>query len=225
MATIINNRSSIATDPLRNFRFLVRFIPQTINIQGANGGANNITGWAKKLGTATFGFTSVSGMAVSTESIPYREGGYNTTVHQIPGQTSFAPISMQRGVLLGSSQNYNWMRQLFQTVQGTTDRSKPENFRCDIEIDVLSHPVASTGKQSFTGASGGSVDAYDTGGTQEDHVAMRFKVYNAWISALAYSDLNAGDNAILVEQMSIVHEGFDIRWASDLIASAPNFTD
>ena len=230
MATIINNRSSIATDPLRNFRFLVRFIPQVITIKGATGGANDITGWAKKLTTATFGFTSVSGMAVSTESIPYREGGYNTTVHQIPGQTSFAPISMQRGVLLGSSQNYNWMRQLFQTVQGTTNRSLPENFRCDIEIDVLSHPVASTGVQkpgtaAGNGASGTSVDAYDTGGIQEDHVAMRFKVYNAWISALAYSDLNAGDNAILVEQMSIVHEGFDIRWASDLVTSAPAFTD
>ncbi len=226
MATIINNRSSIATDPLRNFRFLVRFIPQTISIPGgATGGANDISGWAKKLTTATFGFTSVSGMAVSTESIPYREGGYNTTVHQIPGQTSFAPISLQRGVLLGSSQNYNWMRQLFQTVQGSTTRSLPENFRCDIEIDVLSHPVASTGKQSATGASDGSVDAYDTSGTQEDHVAMRFKVYNAWISALAYSDLNAGDNAILVEQMSLVHEGFDIRWADNLIDSAPAFTD
>ena len=233
MATIINNRSSIATDPLRNFRFLVRFIPQTITITGGtNGNPNDIGGWAKGMTTATFGFTSVSGMAVSTESIPYREGGYNTTVHQIPGQTSFAPISLQRGVLLGSSQNYNWMRQLFQTVQGSTSRSLPENFRCDIEIDVLSHPVASTGKQTpavganqSNGASVGSVDAYDTGGTQEDHVAMRFKVYNAWISALAYSDLNAGDNAILVEQMSIVHEGFDIRWAGNLIDSAPAFTD
>jgi phage tail-like protein len=233
MATIINNRSTIATDPLRNFRFLVRFIPQTTSITSTSTGtANDITSWAKKLGTATFGFTSVSGMAVSTESIPYREGGYNTTVHQIPGQTSFAPISMQRGVLLGSSQNYNWMRQLFQTVQGSTTRGLPENFRCDIEIDVLSHPVASTGKQSTAiganqsnGTSANSVDAYDTGGTQEDHVAMRFKVYNAWISALAYSDLNAGDNAILVEQMSIVHEGFDIRWASDLVESAPDFTD
>jgi phage tail-like protein len=226
MATIINNRSSIATDPLRNFRFLVRFIPQTVKI-GTNtaGNPNEIDSWAKRLGTATFGFTSVSGMAVSTESIPYREGGYNTTVHQIPGQTSFAPISMQRGVLLGSSQNYNWMRQLFQTVQGSTTRGLPENFRCDIEIDVLSHPVASTGKQNPGTTADGSVDAYDTTGVQEDHVAMRFKVYNAWISALAYSDLNAGDNAILVEQMSIVHEGFDIRWAADLIDSAPEFTD
>jgi hypothetical protein len=45
---------------------------------------------------------------------------------------------------------------------------------------------------------------------------MRFKVYNAWISQLAYSDLNAGDNAILVEQMTLVHEGFEVIWGTDL---------
>ena len=82
MATIINNRSNLLTDPIRNFRFLVTFIPQD---------SNNTT--LSKLKTATFGFTSVSGMAVTTDSIPYREGGYNTTVHQIPGQTTFAPIT------------------------------------------------------------------------------------------------------------------------------------
>jgi hypothetical protein len=45
---------------------------------------------------------------------------------------------------------------------------------------------------------------------------MRFKVYNAWITSLAYSDLNAGDNAILVEQMSLTHEGFEVIWGKDL---------
>jgi phage tail-like protein len=54
---------------------------------------------------------------------------------------------------------------------------------------------------------------------------MRFKVYNAWPTAVAYSDLNAGDNAIFVEQMTLVHEGFDIKWASDFTeaGSAPKF--
>jgi phage tail-like protein len=143
-------------------------------------------------------------MAVSTDSIPYREGGYNTTVHQIPGQTAFAPLTMQRGVLLGTDENWKWMKQLFQTVQGTVDRTSASNFRVDIDIDVLTHPLAST--------------ATSTGNksTYKDHVSMRFKVYNAWITSLAYSDLNAGDNAILVEQMSLTHEGFEVIWGQDL---------
>jgi phage tail-like protein len=204
MATIINNRSNLATDPIRNFRFLVTFKPLSLT----NGGQ-----WLPTGGGATLGFTSVSGMSVTTDSIPYREGGYNTTVHQIPGQTTFAPISLQRGVILGTDQHWKWMRQLFATVEGGSaaiDISK-NNFRCDLEVAVLSHPIAGSGA-----GTPGSV-------ASDDHVALRFNVYNAWPTSVAYSDLNAGDNAIFVEQVTLVHEGFDLNWASNLSTSAPTF--
>jgi hypothetical protein len=152
-------------------------------------------------------------MSVTTDSIPYREGSYNTTVHQIPGQTTFAPIQMQRGVILGTDQHWKWMRKLFATVQGANSANNiaNNNFRCDVEIAVLSHPIAGSG--------GG--DANSSVG--DDHVALRFNVYNAWITSLAYSDLNAGDNAIFVEQLTLVHEGFDVNWAPSLSTSAAKF--
>ena len=158
-------------------------------------------------------------MSVTTDSIPYREGGYNTTVHQIPGQTTFAPITLQRGVILGTNQNYEWMRNLFATVQGGgTTRKATENFRCDVEIAVLSHPIPS-----------GANTAADTNipsntAASTDHIAMRFNVYNCWPTSVAYSDLNAGDDALLVEQMALVHEGFDVSWAGDLSTSAAPFS-
>ena len=205
MATLINNRSNLATDPIRNFRFLVTFQPH----------ASGQTG-APFADPVQFGFTSVSGFSVTTESIPYREGGYNTTVHQIPGQTTFAPITLQRGVLINTRQNWDWMRKLFATVQGGADNVQGVSFRCDLEVAVLSHPIP--------GSAGGT----GTGGSNEaanDHVAMRFKVYNAWITSVAYSDLNAGDNAIFVEQATLVHEGFDLNWATDITSGsdAPKF--
>ncbi len=70
MAFVDKNRSSLATDPIRNFRFLVNFSP--LNSNDTN---------LKDL-TATMGFTSVSGMAVTTDSIPYREGGYRALMLQ-----------------------------------------------------------------------------------------------------------------------------------------------
>lgn len=199
MATFINNRSSLLTDPIRNFRFLVTFKPHET---GADWFADQ----------ATFGFTSVSGLAVTTDSIPYREGGYNTTVHQIPGQTTFSPVTLQRGVILGTRQNWDWMRKLFATVEGGSTNTLAEKFRADLEISVLTHPIPGQGLTAGSSA-------------EDDHVSLRFKVYNAWPTSVAYSDLNAGDNAIFVEQMTLVHEGFDVNWATDLqeANTAPTF--
>jgi phage tail-like protein len=187
MATIYQNRSALATDPIRNFRFLVSFA-------AVNPNATNLSG----ITTATMGFTSVSGLAVTTDSIPYREGGYNTTVHQIPGQTSFQPITLQHGVMMGKKAQWDWMRNLFATVQGGASRGVAQDFRCDVEIKVLAHPIP-TVAEAKEGV---------------DDVAMRFKVYNAWPTAVAYSDLNAGDNSLFVEQMTLVHEGFDASWST-----------
>jgi phage tail-like protein len=205
--TIINNRSTLETDPIRNFRFLVTFKPLT----GGNAGGGS---WLKTP-KVTVGFTSVSGLSVTTDSIPYREGGYNTTVHQIPGQTTFSPITLQRGVVMGTSQHWDWMRKLFATVQNGTTAKQGENFRCDLEIEVLTHPIAGSG--------GNNLEL--TTANYKDHVSARFQVYNCWPTAVAYSDLNAGDNALFVEQISLVHEGFDMNWATDLTpgGSAPKF--
>lgn len=207
MATIVNNRSTLATDPVRNFRFLVNFI-----FHDQTGTATNVP----------IGFTSVSGMAVTTDSIPYREGGYNTTVHQIPGQTTFAPVTLQRGVILGSRQNWDYMKKLFATVQaGGSALSLGKTFRCDLDIQVLNHPVPSAGANVISGGTATTNPTAATAAT--DEVAMRFRVYNAWPTSVAYSDLNAGDNALFVEQMTLVHEGFDLNWGS--LASDGTFTN
>jgi phage tail-like protein len=206
MATIINNRSVLETDPIRNFRFLVTFKPH--DKDGAASWYND---------SVRLGFTSVSGLSVTTDSIPYREGGYNTTVHQIPGQTTFAPITLQRGVILNTKQNWEWMRTLFATVNGGAKNVQGKSFRCDLEIEVLSHPIpGSAGGRALPGQVSGPTDVESAG---TDHVAMRFNVYNCWITSVSYSDLNAGDNAIFVEQATLVHEGFDINWAETLEAT------
>jgi hypothetical protein len=191
---ILNNRSTLETDPIRNFRFLVTFTPHSKD--------------ATWLSPVTLGFTSVGGLAVTTDSIPYREGGYNTTVHQIPGQTTFAPITLQRGVIVGTNQNWKWMRELFATVEGGSSNTLAKSFRADLEIAVLTHPIPGSTQVSGAGTAG------------DDHVSLRFKVYNAWPTSVAYSDLNAGDNAIFVEQMTLVHEGFDLNWAPNLSSTA-----
>jgi phage tail-like protein len=191
----ISGRGNLNTDPTRNFRFLVTFQPYAVA--------------SHPMSTMNFGFTSVSGLSMAIESIPYREGGMNTTLHQIPGQATFSPITLTRGVHLGNSQGWKWIKRMFAAVGpgglGAGGSFPNYQFRTSVTIHVLQHPL--------TMGNDATVEYKDDDKfSRNDPVAISFRAYNAWISSLAYSDLNAGDNAIAVEQMTLVHEGLDMYW-------------
>jgi phage tail-like protein len=187
-----NTLSTLMTDPVRNFKFLVTFLPTS--------------DWKDASKPAKMGFVSLSGLTVTTESIAYREGGYNTNVHQIPGQSAFSPITLSKGVMLGQSSNAKWMKRLFSVMTPTVTSGVGAGFRCNLDIQVLSHP----NPQGSTGGASGQAD-----NPEDQHTSLRFKVYNAWISSLAYSNLDAGANTLMVEEMSLVHEGWDVAYATD----------
>jgi phage tail-like protein len=193
MAAYTNPLSTLMTDPVRNFRFLVTFQP---------------TDEWKDTGfkPAQMGFVSLSGLSVTTEPIAYREGGYNTNVHQIPGQSAFTPITLSKGVMLGQDSNIKWMKRLFSVITPAVTQGVGAGFRCNIDIQVLSHP----NPQASTGAAATQAQAQKA---NEQHTSLRFKVYNAWITSLSYSNLDAGANTLMVEEMSLVHEGFDVAYA------------
>ena len=195
MPAVTNTLSTLMTDPVRNFRFLVTFKP---------------TDEWKDTGfkPAQMGFVSLSGLSVTTEPIAYREGGYNTNVHQIPGQSAFTPITLSKGVMLGQDSNMKWMKRLFSVITPSITQGVGAGFRCDLDIQVLSHP----NPQASTGAAAAQAQAATA---KDQHTSLRFKVYNAWISSLSYSNLDAGSNTLMVEEMSLVHEGFDVAYATD----------
>jgi phage tail-like protein len=194
MAAFQNPLSTLMTDPVRNFRFLVTFQPTDE--------------WKDAAKPAKMGFVSLSGLSVTTEPIAYREGGYNTNVHQIPGQSAFTPITLSKGVMLGQDSNIKWMKRLFSVITPSVTSGVGAGFRANIDIQVLSHP----NPQASTGAAAAQAQAQTA---YEQHTSLRFKVYNAWISSLSYSNLDAGANTLMVEEMSLVHEGFDVVYAKD----------
>lgn len=191
--SVINRFSSAATDPLRSFRFYVEFLAPS----GGGSISSDITGFAG-------GFTNVTGLGINTQSIAYREGGYNTTIHQIPGMTTFNPISLNRGVIYKNAQAINWMKYLFAATAGDGLNLNATNtdFRCDLKIYVLDHPNAA-----------GTSTTTSTAGANKPK--MGFHVHNAWISTLNYSDLDAGGNNIMVETIGLVHEGLSVFFTKD----------
>jgi len=190
--------SSIATDPLRGFRFNASF---TVTADGTNFdpriGDSTSTNTPSVSGKSTGwvgGFTNISGLSINTQAIQYREGGYNTTVHQIPGMTTFTPITFSRGVLYGNDQAITWMRGMFSAAAGEGLNNSAGNFRVDIVLTVNDHPNTNV---------------------QSERPKMQFKIHNAWITALNYTDLDATNGAILFETMQLVHEGLSVSFVTN----------
>jgi phage tail-like protein len=185
----IDQRGSLLTDPLRNFRFKAEFTP----VSGGTVFNNKIL--TNTTGGFTGGFSAISGLSITTNPIAYREGGYNTTVHQIPGMVAYTPVTFSRGVLYGNDQAITWMRGLNAAAAGeglsTDNVNKPSSFRCNVKISLMDHPNAD--------------------GVNNDQ-RMTFILRNAWISALAYSDFSAAENQLFYETMTLVHEGMSVAF-------------
>ena len=192
----MSNTRPLVTDPLRSFKFNVA-IPITASNQ--------------PLGTeARFGFMSVSGLGISIEPLTYREGGDNLTTRKMPGQADFNPITLSRGLFATDFDNWSWMGNLFSAMYGGSNPlvgSVPQtDFRTVVYINVLDHPNNTTQA---------AVNPYGvTYPNQAGIVKLSFKLYSAWITTLAYSDMDAGGNAVGVEQMTLNYEGFDMRWGA-----------
>lgn len=202
----LNVRGSLQADPIRNFRFIVSFYPTIMP------GASGKYGQPNWKPVGRFGFTSVSGFAFNVGVQTIREGGYNATVRQIPTHVEFSALQLDRGVALGSSQNWDWMRMMLRVVQGRAEGSKAL-FRSDVEIAVLTAPVPyGNSNKSYGYQNNNSEYQNEYQSAKDDHVALRFRLYNAWPTSVVYSDLNAGDNALMVERMTLVHEGLDVAW-------------
>ena len=184
--------SKLATDPIRNFRFIAIF--------SAASGDTTDTGVENGHKSFTGGFSQIGGLSINTQAIPYREGGMNTSTHYVPGMTTFQPLTLQRGAIWGNTQAITWAKMLFAAAagEGVEMNTTNNNFRCDIDIYVLDHPA--------TGVINGLGDVISEGAYR-----MHFKVHNAWISSLTYNDLNASDNQVMYETMQLVHEGLSVE--------------
>jgi hypothetical protein len=43
---------------------------------------------------------------------------------------------------------------------------------------------------------------------------MAFAFYNCWTASIGFNNLSAMENAVLVHQMQVHHEGFDVFYGS-----------
>jgi phage tail-like protein len=179
------------TDPIRNFKFQVQIIHPTLQQAVGN-----------------MGFTNVAGLNMTTEAIPYREGGWNTNPHKLPGQTDFGPITLIQGVMYTQPGMWDLAKNIFAVQWGAGTLAADTQFRFTTVIRVLDHPI------TINPGAGGTI-----GSPTPDGARLAFVAYNCWVGSVAYNDLDAMGNAVLISQMTMHHEGFDVLFGQDAIAA------
>lgn len=103
-------------DPLKNFRFRVRYSNSTQPIVGVS---------------------KITGLKRSTEVIKHRSGGDPGTSYKLPGRTEYEPIVLERGVTTDALEFEKWANKVwsFRNAAGGRETSL-QDFRRDLVIDV-----------------------------------------------------------------------------------------
>ena len=205
MASVSVNR----TDPLRNFKFRVSIIPNFTSV-GSDGKTTTTTGPFGNKSSLNLGFAVVSGLSVQNQMIPYREGGMNTHPHKMVGQSDYPPVTFSRGVFSAQEDLWAWQQLIHQWNQGSSVGSQSgSDYRCTIVVGVYDHPATAKAVYSDDAS---NPDSPLTGSTT---LKFKYTLQNCWPGGYALGDLNASESSIMVQQLTVHHEGFYLNFAPD----------
>ncbi len=141
-------------------------------------------------GKVVAGVSKMSPLKRTTDVITYREGGEANVEHKSPGKTHYAPIVLERGVT-HDLEFEAWANLVFNKGSGSMSL---KSFRKDIIIELLNEAGV---------------------------LVIAYRVYRCWVSEyVALPDLDAGQNAVAIQSITIEHEG----WERDTGVAEPQET-
>ena len=132
-------------------------------------------------GKAVAGLKKMGALKKKTETIKWRSAGDPSHENQIPGGTSYEPVTLEQG--LTHDPVFEQWANLVNNIQGDAAVSL-KNFRKDIVINVLN---------------------------LQGNVAISYKLYKAWVSEYqALPDLDAGTmNTVGIQTITVQHHGWE----------------
>ena len=89
---------------------------------------------------------------------------------------------------------------------GTGSLDIGTSFRFGMKVRVMDHPVTHT-PQSGTPSN-------DPSGAR-----LAFVFENCWVGSVAFNDLDSAGNAVLISQMTVHHEGFDVVYGEPAVTA------
>lgn len=169
---------SSTLDPLLNFKFIVSWAPA----DPSKGGNFEVVAGVNKVGQ----------LSRTTQPIKFGEGGAPEYVHQVPGQTSYAAISLERGIIL-NPQFEQWANRVwgYDKTASSSGMQVVEYLR-NLSIELMN---------------------------QAGQVVSRYYVFNCWPSEyqpVPGLDASQG-NTVAIETLKIENDG----WARDASLEVP----
>lgn len=126
------------------------------------------------------GITKVSSLVRTTDTVASRSGGEPSNQRISPGLTTFAPITLERG--LTHDPTFEQWANLVYNYQGDSGMSL-KDYRKDIIIDLFN---------------------------LQGSLVMSFKVYRCWVSEYqALPELDANGNCVAIERIVLQNEGWE----------------
>jgi len=128
------------------------------------------------------GVSKVSALRRTTEVVEHREGGAPSSPRKSPGQTTYAPITLERGVT-HDKEFEQWANKVWNYGSGLGAEVSLKDFRKDIVVEI-----------------------YNEAG----QLAIAYKVFRCWVSEYqALPDLDANSSAVLVQHIKLENEGWE----------------
>jgi phage tail-like protein len=205
--------TSTRTDPLRNFKFQVQIVP--------SGALQTFTPNIGKLG-----FSTMSGLSVTNDLLAYREGGMNTHTHKMVGLSDFSAVSFVRGAFAKGNELWKWQQFIHAWESGipggSTGIDSTTDYRCDIVVRVYDHPTTS---DSYTYSNGEALYNNNVTGKGPGNCRLAMKLFRCWPGVFSLGGLSAGDSGLLVQELTVHHEGFVLAWNEEEASKyhIPNF--
>jgi phage tail-like protein len=146
-------------DPYKNFKFRVK--------------------WDGKY---VAGISRVGALSRSTEVVEHRVGGDPNITRKSPGQTSYEPITLERGVT-HDPEFEAWANKVWNYGSGFGKEVSLADFRKDIIIEV-----------------------YNEAGQK----VLAYNVFRCWVSEYqALPELDSNANEIAIQSLTLQHEGWE----------------
>lgn len=128
------------------------------------------------------GVSRISALTRSTEVVAHREGGDPSVSRKSPGLTTFAPITLERGVTHDTTFE-EWADKIHRVGAAAGSEVSLADFRKDVIIDFFN---------------------------EAGQKVLSYKVHRCWVSDYqALPDLEASANAVAIEQITLQNEGWE----------------